>query len=103
MSKKTTNTRKEFNTTDASLNLISAMEDAINHMTEELRKKPDGELTGSQRRSELQSYKEVAVSCKELIQERQRLIEYVKQLEDNGTVEDKRDFSSGFAEKFSTK
>jgi len=92
--------REEFTTVLASQNLISAMEDAITNMTEELRKPPDQELTGSQRKSELQSYKEVAISCKDLIIERQRLIEYVREFEEKGEVSEKAEFGGGFAEKF---
>lgn len=94
--------KEAFTTIGASQKLISAMEDAIDNMTEELRKKPDQELNGSQRKSELQSYKEVALSCKELIIERQRLLQYVKDLAESadGDVAEKTDWGGGFAEGF---
>ena len=95
--------RQEFNTVTASLDLISAMEDAIRNMTQELRKLPDAELSGSQRRSELQSYKEVAVSCKDLILERQNLIQRVKDFEESGEVLERADFGGGFAERYAKK
>ncbi len=94
--------KEAFTTIGASNKLISAMEDAIGYMTEEISKKPDQELNGSQRKSELQTYKETALACKELIIERQRLLQYVKDLSESedGSVAEKNDWGGGFSERF---
>jgi hypothetical protein len=89
-----------FDTATASKELINSMEIAIRNMTEELRKKPDQELSGSARRSELLSYKETALACKELILERQKLIQTAQEFEQNGELKEKSDFGQGFAETF---
>jgi len=41
------------------------------------------------------------VDCKELLVERQRLEQMVKDLHSNGNIEEQKDYSGGFAEKFS--
>ena len=74
---------------------------AINNMIEEIKKPVDPEVSGSARKAELQSIKQTAVDCKELIVERQRLEQMVKDLRQNGEIEDGRDYSGGFAERFS--
>lgn len=95
-------TKEEFTTEKASRKLISAMEDAIGYMTDEISKEPDQGLSGSQRKSELQTYKETALACKELIVERQRLLQYIKDLAESvdGTVDEKNDWGGGFSERF---
>jgi len=98
-----TNKPIAFDTATASHELISAIEEAIKNMTQEIKKKPDQELSGSSRRAELLSYKETAIACKELIVERQKLIDMAKKYEDTGEIEDSKDFGSGFAEKYSKK
>ena len=99
--------RQKFTTLQASVDLMEAMEDAIRHMTKEVAKVPDETLSGSQRRSELQSYKETALSCKELIMERQKLVQLVKELHETddgeGVAKEAQDFSSGYAEKYAKK
>ena len=74
---------------------------AINNMIEEIKKPVDPEVSGSARKAELQSIKQTAVDCKELIVERQRLEQMVKDLRENGEIESDRDYSGGFAERFS--
>ena len=54
------------------------MEVAINNMIDEVRKPVDGELSGSQRKAELQSIKQTATDAKELLIEYQRLEQMVK-------------------------
>ena len=73
MSKKT-----KFTTINASSRLLSSMEVAINNMIDEIRKPVDAELSGSQRKAELQSIKQTATDAKE-----------------------DKDYSGGFAERFS--
>jgi hypothetical protein len=77
------------------------MENAIDNMILEIRKPVDQELSGSQRKAELQSIKQTAVDARELLQERQRLEEMIKTLMETGEIDEQADFSGGFAEKFS--
>lgn len=74
---------------------------AIDNMIEEIKKPVDPEVNGSARKAELQSIKQTAVDCKELIVERQKLEQMVKDLKQNGEIESDRDYSGGFAERFS--
>ena len=77
------------------------MEIAIDNMIEEIKKPVDPEINGSARKAELQSIKQTATDCKELIIERQRLAQMVKDLESSGDIKDIKDYSGGFAERFS--
>jgi|TARA_R110000737_G_scaffold322723_1_gene335122 hypothetical protein len=77
------------------------MEIAIDNMIEEIKKPVDPEINGSARKAELQSIKQTATDCKELIIERQRLAQMVKDLEVSGDIKDIKDYSGGFAERFS--
>jgi hypothetical protein len=77
------------------------MEVAINNMIDEVKRPVDPEAGGSARKAELQSIKQTAVDCKELLVERQRLEQMVKDLKSNGSIEQEKDYSGGFAEKFS--
>lgn len=95
--------KNNFTTISASKKLMSSMEEAIENMIQEVKKPIDQEISGSARKAELQSVKQTAIDCKELIIERQKLAEMIKSLEDNGTIEDKKDFGGGFAEKYSKK
>jgi hypothetical protein len=97
--------RKEvkFTTAQAARNLISAMEAAINNMTEEIRKPVDTDLTGSARKAELQAIKETALACKELIVERQKLEQLIGDLQESGGFEEEKDFKGGFAERMAKK
>jgi hypothetical protein len=77
------------------------MQVAIDNMIDEIKKPVDPEAGGSARKAELQSIKQTAIDCKELIIERQKLEQMVKQLNDNGQIEEDKDYSGGFAERFS--
>ncbi len=77
------------------------MEEAINNMIEEIKKPVDPEINGSARKAELQSIKQTATDCKELIIERQRLEQMVKDLKTSGEIDEAKDYTGGFAERFS--
>ena len=99
---KPNNSRKvKYTTEKAAISLILAMESAIKNMTSEIQRPVDQELTGSARKAELQSIKQTAIDCKELLVERQRLEQMVKELRTNGGIEEQKDYSGGFAERFS--
>ena len=70
-------------------------------MIQEIKKPVDSEINGSARKAELQSIKQTAIDCKELIVERQKLEQMVKELNENGQIEEDKDYSGGFAERFS--
>ena len=80
---------------------MQSMEIAIDNMIEEIKKPVDPEINGSARKAELQSIKQTATDCKDLIVERQRLAQMVKDLETSGEISGARDYSGGFAERFS--
>jgi len=80
---------------------MTSMEQAIDNMIDEIKKPVDPEINGSARKAELQSIKQTATDCKELIVERQRLEQMIKDLTNNGSIEEVKDYSGGFAEKFS--
>tara|TARA_R110002020_G_scaffold99711_5_gene236413 strand:- start:1717 stop:1965 length:249 start_codon:yes stop_codon:yes gene_type:complete len=79
---------------------MGSMEEAIDNMISEIKKPVDPEINGSARKAELQSIKQTAIDCKELLIERQKLEQMVKDLSD-GVYEDKssNDFNSGWAER----
>jgi len=93
--------KSKFTTISASKRLMSSMEEAIDNMIEEIKKPVDPEINGSARKAELQSIKQTATDCKELIIERQRLEQMVKDLQTSGEIEDAKDYTGGFAERFS--
>tara|TARA_R110000744_G_scaffold350324_1_gene455998 strand:+ start:310 stop:600 length:291 start_codon:yes stop_codon:yes gene_type:complete len=93
--------KSKFTTVSASKRLMHSMEIAIDNMIEEIKKPVDPEINGSARKAELQSIKQTATDCKELIIERQRLAQMVKDLEVSGDIKDIKDYSGGFAERFS--
>jgi len=93
--------KSKFTTISASERLMKSMEIAINNMIEEVKKPVDPEINGSARKAELQSIKQTATDCKELIIERQRLEQMVKDLKNNGEINQGGDYSGGFAERFS--
>ena len=80
-------------------NLMESMQ--IENMIQEIQKPVDQELSGSQRKAELQSIKQTAVDAKELIVEREKLQQLVKTLEEKGELKDAQDYSGGFAEQYS--
>ena len=92
---------KKFTTISAAKRLMSSMEEAIDNMIAEIRKPVDPEINGSARKAELQSIKQTATDCKELIVERQRLEQMIKDLSQNGSIGEVKDYSGGFAERFS--
>ena len=91
----------KFTTISASKRLMESMEQAINNMIDEIKKPVDPEAGGSARKAELQSIKQTAIDCKELLVERQRLEELVIELQINGGIREEKDYSGGFAERFS--
>tara|TARA_R100001440_G_scaffold15358_1_gene26140 strand:+ start:3776 stop:4066 length:291 start_codon:yes stop_codon:yes gene_type:complete len=93
--------RKKFTTIKAAQRLMTSMETAIDNMIDEIKKPVDPEINGSARKAELQSIKQTATDCKELIIERQRLEQMIKDLTNNGSIEQAKDYSGGFAERFS--
>ena len=106
MAKTTTGSRSrnsstKFKTAEASQRLMDSMAIAIDNMIEEIKKPVDSEVNGSARKAELQSIKQTAIDCKELIIERQKLEQMVKELKENGQIEEDKDYSGGFAERFS--
>ena len=93
--------KNKFTTIDAAERLMKSMEAAINNMIDEVKKPVDPEINGSARKAELQSIKQTATDCKELIIERQRLEQMIKDLKTTGEIEGAKDYSGGFAERFS--
>ena len=93
--------KKKFTTIEAAERLMRSMEVAINNMIDEIKKPVDPEINGSARKAELQSIKQTATDCKELIVERQRLEQMIKDLTNNGSIEEAKDYSGGFAERYS--
>jgi len=93
--------RKKFTTIEAAERLMSSMEAAINNMIDEVKRPVDPDAGGSARKAELQSIKQTATDCKEPLIERQKLEQMIKDLKDNGGIEEAKDYSGGFAERFS--
>ncbi len=92
---------KKFTTLDAAKRLMGSMEVAINNMIEEIKKPVDSEINGSARKAELQSIKQTAIDCKELLVERQKLEQMMRDLTLGDGVSSDKDYTGGFAEKFS--
>ena len=92
---------KGYDNVQTAQRLMEAMQIAIENMIVEIQKPVDQELSGSQRKAELQSIKQTAVDAKELIIERERLEQLIKTLSDNDEIKEDRDYSGGFAEQFS--
>jgi hypothetical protein len=80
---------------------MDSMAVAIDNMIEEVKRPVDPEAGGAARKAELQSIKQTATDCKELLIERQRLEQMVKDLSENGSIDQDKDYSGGFAERFS--
>ena len=93
--------KKKFTTIEAAGRLMLSMETAINNMIDEIKKPVDPEINGSARKAELQSIKQTASDCKDLLVERQRLEQMINDLKSNGELEEAKDYSGGFAERFS--
>jgi len=94
---------KKFTTMDAAKRLMNSMEVAIDNMIEEIKKPVDAEVNGSARKAELQSIKQTAIDCKELLVERQKLEHMMKDLTLGEGISEAKDYNGGFAEKFSKK
>jgi hypothetical protein len=105
MAKKSTGstqgTSYSFTTIDAAKRLMASMEIAINNMIEEIKKPVDQDLNGAGRKAELSAIKQTAMDCKELVVERQRLEQMIKDLSTSGQLNAENDYSGGFAERFS--
>jgi hypothetical protein len=97
----TQSTSSSFTTIDAAKRLMASMEEAINNMIDEIRKPVDQDLNGSGRKAELSSIKQTALDCKELVVERQRLEQMIKDLSTGGELGSDNDYTGGFAERFS--
>jgi len=80
---------------------MDSMEVAINNMIDEIKKPVDPDINGSARKAELQSIKQTATDAKELLVERQRLEQMINDLKNNGELGESKDYSGGFAERFS--
>jgi len=93
--------KPKFTTVNAATRLMKSMELAIDNMIDEVKKPVDPEINGSARKAELQSIKQTATDCKELLIERQRLEQMIKDLKESGEIEKAKDYSGGFAERFS--
>ena len=93
--------KSKFTTVEAAQRLMNSMEVAINNMIDEIKTPGDPEINGSARKAELQSIKQTATDCKELLVERQRLEQMIKDLKDSGEIEQAKDYTGGFAERFS--
>lgn len=93
--------RSKFTTVGAAKRLMESMQVAIDNMIEEVKKPVDRELSGAARKAELSSIKQTAIDCKELLVERQRLEQMVKDIEATGEISQDKDYSGGFAERFS--
>ena len=93
--------KNKFTTVEAAQRLMNSMEGAIDNMIDEIKKPVDPEINGSARKAELQSIKQTATDCKELLIERQRLEQMIKDLKDSGEIEQIKDYTGGFAERFS--
>lgn len=93
--------KNSFDNIGTANKLIAAMEIAIENMIQEIQKPVDQELSGSQRKAELQSIKQTAIDAKELIIERERLQTLINQLHEHGEITEQKDYSGGFAEQYS--
>jgi len=93
--------KNSFDNIGTANRLIAAMEIAIENMIQEIQKPVDQELSGSQRKAELQSIKQTAIDAKELIIERERLQTLINQLHEHGEITEQKGYSGGFAEQYS--
>ena len=91
----------KFTTIEAAKRLMKSMETAINNMIDEIKKPVDPDINVSARKAELQAIKQTATDCKELLVERQRLEQMIKDLTNNGAIAEDKDYSGGFAERYS--
>lgn len=92
--------KKKFNTAVEMQSFLESMEGAIRNMVAEIKKPVDPDLTGSSRKAELQAIKQTAADCKDMFRMRMETEKMLRELQENGGVEEERDFSEGFAEKY---
>ena len=78
--------KNKFTTISAAERLMKSMEAAINNMIDEVKKPVDPEINGSARKAELQSIKQTATDCKEVIIERQTIAEALLKDSQNETM-----------------
>ena len=81
---------KQYNNISTAQKLVEAMQIAIDNMINEIQKPVDQELSGSQRKAELQAIKITAVDAKELIIERERLLKLIKTLKESGEIKESK-------------
>jgi hypothetical protein len=93
--------RTKFTTEGAIDRLMKSMEVAIDNMIEEVKKPVDPEAGGAARKAELQSIKQTAVDCQELIKKYHELSEMKKQIKEDGSIKEEADYTGGWAEKYS--
>ena len=79
---------------------MQSMEVAINNMIDEVKNLLIQRST-ERTKGGIQSIKQTATDAKELIVERQRLEQMIKDLQTNGGIEEAKDYSGGFAERYS--
>lgn len=84
----------------AAKDLRKAMEGAIDNLIEEVKRPVPEDIAGGARKAELQSIKQAAVDCRELMQERDKINKMIRDLEGGGDIEKERTFGTGFAEEF---
>ena len=90
---------QKFTSADATSRWIAAVETAINNMIEEVAKKPDDTISGSARKAEMQTIRDTALACKELILEREKMMNIMEDMKSGNKIEEEKDFSSSFAER----
>ncbi len=93
--------KAKFTTEGAIDRLMKSMEVAIDNMIEEVKKPVDPEAGGAARKAELQSIKQTAVDCQELIKKYHELSEMKKQIKEDGSIKEEADYTGGWAEKYS--
>jgi len=92
-------TKHKFTTVEAARKLLESMEVAITGLIEEIKKPVDPDIVGAARKAELSSIKQSVVDCRELLQERQKLEEMIRSLDEDGEIFQHSDFKGGFAER----
>lgn len=82
----------------AAKDLRKSMESAIDNLIEEVKRPISSEIEGSARKAELQTIKQAAIDCRELMQERIKIDKMIKELETGDDVSGDKEFGAGFAE-----
>lgn len=89
-----------FDSVVAAKRLKRSIEDAIQTLTEEIGKPLSSEIVGAARKAELQSIKQAAIDCRELMMEHQRVTQMIKDLEAGDNLVAEKSYTVGFAEKY---